>query len=76
MVDNKSIVDKLIEFNKIIDDFQTIKVKFDDEDKVILFLISSSRSFEYFKDVFLYGKEDNITLEEVRSAIKTKELGR
>jgi len=32
------------------------------------------RSFESFKDIMLYGKEGNVTLEEVQAALRTKEL--
>jgi len=32
------------------------------------------RSFESFKDIILYGKEDIVTLEEVQATLRTKEL--
>ncbi|MCH84872.1 cytochrome P450 [Trifolium medium] len=56
----------LTQFNKIIDDLKNIKVKLDDENKNLILLSSLPRSFELYKDALLYGKEDNITLEEVQ----------
>lgn len=49
-------------------------MKLDDEDKALLLLSSLLKSFQYFKDVIFYGKEDTITLEEVQSTIRTNEL--
>ncbi|PNX63781.1 cytochrome p450, partial [Trifolium pratense] len=34
------------------------------------------KSFEHLKDALLYGKEGTVTLEEVQSALRTKELTR
>lgn len=56
MVENKSIVKHLIKINKIIYDLESFEVKFNDEDKTILFLSSLPISFEKFKDAFLYDK--------------------
>lgn len=36
-------------------------------------LNSLSRSFVYFKNALLFGKEEDVTLEKVQSLIKTKE---
>lgn len=49
-------------------------MKLDDEEKAILLLSSLPKSFEYFKDVIFYSKEDIITFEEVQLTIRTKEL--
>ena len=76
MVDNKSIVEQLTEFHKIIDDLENIEVKIDDEDKGLLLLSSLPRSFEHFKDALLYGKEGTITLDEVQTAVKSKEFSK
>ena len=56
MVETKSVVEQLTEFNKIIDDLQNIDVKLDDEDKALLLLNSLPRSFEHFKDALLYAR--------------------
>ncbi|XP_058784791.1 uncharacterized protein LOC131659650 [Vicia villosa] len=70
----KSIVEQLVNFHKIIDDLRDIDVKIDDEDKNLLLLRLLPRSFEYFMDTFLYGKEGTITLNEVHTAVRSKEF--
>src|SRR3954465_923163 len=76
MMKNKSIVEQLTEFHKIIDDLENIEVKIDDEDKALLLLSLLPRSFEHFKDALLYGKEGTITLDEVQTAVKSKEFSK
>ena len=51
-------------------------MKIDDEDKALLLLSSLPRSFEHFKDALLYGKEGTITLDEVQTAVKSKEFSK
>ena len=74
MVESKPIMEKLTEFNKIIDDLVNIDVNLEDEDKALHLQCALRRSFENFKDTMLYGKEGIITLEEVQAALRTKEL--
>ena len=76
MVESKSISEQLVEFNKILDDLANIEINMEDEDKALLLLCSLPKSFEHFKDTILYGKEGTTTLEEVQSALRTKELTR
>jgi hypothetical protein len=59
-------------YNKIVDNLANIDVKINDEGKILLLLSSLPKSFENFKDVLLYCKEDTITLEEFQSAIKKR----
>jgi len=68
------MVEQLVEFNKILDDLANIEVNMEDEDKALLLLCSLPKSFGHFKDTILYGKEGTTTLEEVQSALRTKEL--
>ena len=72
MVKNKSIFDKLTEFHKIMENMENIKMNIDYEDNIILLLRLFSKSFEYFKDLFLYDKECTITLDEVGTAVRSK----
>ncbi|KAK2458211.1 alpha carbonic anhydrase [Trifolium repens] len=74
MVESKSITEQLAEFNKIIDDLANIDVKLEDEDKALHLLCTLPKSYESFKDTMLYGKDTPVTLEEVQSALRTKEL--
>jgi len=64
-VESKAIMEKLTEFNKILDDLENIEVQLEDEDKATLLLCVLPKSFESFKDTMLYGKEGTVTLEEV-----------
>lgn len=45
-----------------------------DEDKTILLLSLLPISFDQFKDGLLYGKEGNVTLYEVQTTMRSKEL--
>ncbi|KAK2417659.1 alpha carbonic anhydrase [Trifolium repens] len=74
MVEHKSVVEQLAEFNKIIDDLANVDVKLEDEDKAFHLLCALPKSYENLKDALLYGKEGTITLDEVQSALRTKEL--
>lgn len=65
-------MEQLIEFHEIIDDFKNIDVKIKDEDKTLLLLRSLPKSFEHFKDAFLYLKEETITLDEVQTTVTSK----
>ncbi|KAK2362411.1 alpha carbonic anhydrase [Trifolium repens] len=74
MVENRSVVEQLAEFNKIIDDLANIEVVLEDEDKAFHLLSALPKSLENLKDALLYGKEGTITLDEVQSALRTKEM--
>src|SRR6266487_1786554 len=74
MMENKSVSEQLSEFNKIIDDLANIDVKIEDEDQAFHLLCVLPKFLENLKDSLLYGKEGTITLDEVQSALRTKEL--
>jgi len=74
MGESKAIMEQFTEFNKILDDLENIEVHLEDEDKTILLLCALPRSFEYFKDTMLYDKEGTVTLDEVQTTLRTKEL--
>jgi hypothetical protein len=74
MVENKSIGEQLSEFNKIVDDLANIDVNLEDEDKAFHLLCAFPKSLENLKDALLFGKEGTVTLDEVQSALRTKEL--
>lgn len=76
IAEDKGIIDQLDDFHKIIDDLENIDVKIDDEDKAVILLNSLPKSYEQLKDAMLYGRDNTITLEEVESALKSKELQR
>ncbi|XP_073131127.1 uncharacterized protein [Henckelia pumila] len=70
----KGIEDQIYEFIKILDDLKNVKVKLDDEDKALILLNALPKSYEDFKDAMLYGRDQSISLEEVKSTIQSKEL--
>ncbi|KAE8715970.1 hypothetical protein F3Y22_tig00110156pilonHSYRG00076 [Hibiscus syriacus] len=57
-----------------LDDLENIDVKMEDEDKALLLLNSIPKSYEHFKDAMLYGRVQTISLDEVQSLIRAKEL--
>lgn len=73
MVENKSIVEHLTIFHKIIVDLGNIKVEIKHEDNTILLLSLLSISLELFTSV-IYGKECTIILDEVQTVIRSKEF--
>ncbi|KAE8688065.1 hypothetical protein F3Y22_tig00111002pilonHSYRG00100 [Hibiscus syriacus] len=70
----ESISEQIDEFNKIIYNLENIDVKMEDEDKALMLLNSIPKSYEHFKDAMLYGRVQTISIEEVQSLIRAKEL--
>jgi len=58
-----------------LDDLENNEVKLEDEDKVLLLLNALTKTFENFKDILLFKKEQ-ITPEEVQTLIQTKEINK
>ena len=73
MLQGSSLDDHLDEFNKVYDTLETIDVALSDEDKVLLLISSLPKSYEHFVDALMFGRQ-TLTLDEVRSALSTKEL--
>ena len=71
-MESKTISEKLTKFNKILDDLENIEVNIEDEDKTILLSCALPRSFGFFNDTMIYGKEGTIIFEEVQAALRTK----
>ncbi|KAF3642236.1 Polygalacturonase [Capsicum annuum] len=67
-----SILSHLDTFGSILMDLSNIDAKVNDEDHVILLLISLPQSFKHIRDTMLYEK-DNISYKEIKSILKTKE---
>lgn len=76
MVENKYIVEQLRKIHKIINGLQNIDVKIEDDDKTIVLLSLLPRSFKHFKYTLLYGIEGTITLDELQTTIRSKELSK
>ena len=76
MAEDKSVHDQIDEFNKIIDGLEDIEVKLKEEDKALILLNALPKSYENLKHAMLYRREKIITLDEVQSVVKAKELER
>lgn len=65
--------DHLDELNSIFMDLKNVEVKIDDEDAILILLVSLSSSYENLVNSFIVGR-DTISMEEVRSSIHSREL--
>ena len=73
MVEGTPIQSHLDEFNSIILDLENIDVKIDDEDKVVLLVVSLPSTYKHFKEIMLYGNNDTLSFEDVKSNLLSKE---
>ena len=63
----------LDEFNSIIIDLENLDVKIDDEDKVILLIVSLPPSYRQFKEIMLYGNYLTLSFDDVKTNLLAKE---
>src|SRR3954468_13171065 len=73
MKEGSAVKGYLDAFNSIIMDLRNVDIKVDSEDQALILLCSLPRSYDAFVDTSLYGK-DSISLEDVSSALKSREL--
>lgn len=73
MLEGSSLDEHLDEFNKVCDTLETIDAALEDEDKALLLISSLPKSYEHFIDALMYGRQ-TLSLDEVKSALSTKEL--
>ncbi|CAL1382667.1 unnamed protein product [Linum trigynum] len=59
--------------NSILLDLRNIDVQVDDEDAVLILMVSLPSSYENFVDSLIVGKE-SVSLEDVKSALHTREI--
>lgn len=74
--EERNIQEQLEDFSKALDDLENIDVKIDDEDKAILLLNALPKVYDQMRDVILFGMEGTVTLQQVQSALRSKELQR
>nr|GEY91013.1 retrovirus-related Pol polyprotein from transposon TNT 1-94 [Tanacetum cinerariifolium] len=68
-----SVQDHLDKFNTILIDLDNLDVDIDDEDKVILLVISLLASYKHFKEIMLYGNRETLSFDDVKSALLSKQ---
>ena len=73
MQEGTQLQDHLDSLNSILLDLRNIDVKVEDEDATLILLVSLPNSYENFVQSFI-GSKDTVSLEEVRSALHSREL--
>ena len=73
MQEGTPLREHLDQLNTILLELRNIDVKIEDEDAALILLVSLPLSYENFVQSFIGGK-DTVTLEEVRSALHSREL--
>ncbi|KAL8498052.1 hypothetical protein ACS0TY_021402 [Phlomoides rotata] len=71
---DKSLSEQLDTFNRYVDDLEDLDVKLEDDDKALMLLNALPRSLENFKDAVLFGRQDEVSYDDVLAAVKTKIL--
>ncbi|KAL8523411.1 hypothetical protein ACS0TY_013391 [Phlomoides rotata] len=74
MSEDKNLSEQLDTFNTYVDDLEVLDVKLEDDDKALMLLNALPRSLENFKDVVLFGRQDQVSYDNVLAAVKTKIL--
>ena len=74
--EERNILEQLEDFSKAIDNLENIDVKIDDEVKTILLLNALPKVYDQMRDAILFGREGTVTLQQVQSALRSKELQR
>ncbi|KAL8539403.1 hypothetical protein ACS0TY_001141 [Phlomoides rotata] len=74
MSEDKNLSEQLDTFNRYVDDLEDLDVKLEDDDKAFMLLNALPRSFDNFKDAILFGRQDEVSYENVLAAVKTKIL--
>lgn len=73
MVDFDSLQTHLNRFNKAVTDLLSVDVKVEEDDKNLLLIGSTNKSYESLGKAFLYGK-DSVAYEDVVAALLSDEL--
>ena len=74
MDESRGVLEQLSEFHKIVQDLENIEEeRLKDEDKAVILLNALPSEYDYFQDTMVYGREHQLTLEEVESSIRSKE---
>ncbi|KAL8481169.1 hypothetical protein ACS0TY_027627 [Phlomoides rotata] len=74
MSEDMGLSEQLDTFNRYVDDREDLDVKLEDDDKALMLLNALPRSLENFKDTVLFGRQDEVSYDDVLAAVKTKIL--
>ncbi|KAL8478124.1 hypothetical protein ACS0TY_030134 [Phlomoides rotata] len=74
MSEDKNLSEQLDTFNRYVYDLEDLDVKLEDDDKALMLLNALPKSLENFKDVVLFGRQDQVSYDGVLAAVKTKIL--
>ncbi|KAL8464383.1 hypothetical protein ACS0TY_034056 [Phlomoides rotata] len=74
MLEDKNLSEQLNTFNRYVDDLEDLDVKLEDDDNALMLLNALPRSLENFKDVVLFGRQDQVSYDGVLAVVKTKIL--
>lgn len=72
MLEDTQIKPHITEFNSIVTELHNIDVKIDDEDQILLQLVSLPPSFKHFRDTVIYDRE-TISIEDVKTNLMSKQ---
>ncbi|KAL8472431.1 hypothetical protein ACS0TY_029586 [Phlomoides rotata] len=73
-VNDKNLREQLDTFNRYVDDLEDLDVKLENDDKTLMLLNALPKSLENFKDAVLFGRQDQISYDDVLVAVKIKIL--
>ena len=73
MAEGTPVQKHLNAFNSILVDLESLDVKIEGEDKVILLGVSLPLSYKHFKEIMLYSNSNTISFEYVKSNLLSKE---
>ena len=72
MTEGRDLQAHIDDFNKLVMDLEKTGVEYEDKDKALVLLYSLPMSYETLVDILQHGR-DTISLEDIVSALKTKE---
>ncbi|KAL8545119.1 hypothetical protein ACS0TY_005350 [Phlomoides rotata] len=72
--EDKGLSEQLDTFNRYVDDLEDLDVKLEGDDKALMLLNALHRSLENFKDDVLFGRQDEVSYDDVLADVKTKIL--
>ena len=73
MANGAPIQNHFDDFNSILINLESIDVTLEDEDNVILLIVSLPSSYKHFKKILLYSTNETLSFEDVKASLLPKE---